>query len=126
MFKRALAINEKAFGPVHQDVALSLNNLAALYDTQTQYAQAKPLYLRALAIREQTLGAEHLDTAQTLNNLGLLAAAQGEYSTSTYSCSTRALSVGRSTNESAYGALLTQVNAIVRMATWRNNRMGSS
>ena len=33
LYKRALAIWEKALGPDHPDVATSLNNLAALYDS---------------------------------------------------------------------------------------------
>ncbi len=35
LYKRSLAINEKALGPDHPDVAVSLNNLAALYMTRT-------------------------------------------------------------------------------------------
>jgi len=37
-------------------VANSLNNLAALYDIQGQYAKAEPLMCRALAIDEKTYG----------------------------------------------------------------------
>jgi tetratricopeptide (TPR) repeat protein len=44
---------------VHADVAVSLNNLAEIYRTQSQYGKAKPLYQRALAIREKTLGSNH-------------------------------------------------------------------
>ena len=36
-----------------------LNNLAALYYAQGQYAQAEPLYKRALAIWEKALGPDH-------------------------------------------------------------------
>src|SRR3954451_11488684 len=43
LFQRALAIYEQALGPEHPHVATSLNNLAALYDSQGQYAQAEPL-----------------------------------------------------------------------------------
>ena len=50
LYKRALAIDEKAVGPDHPDVATSLNNLAALYKEQGRYADAEPLYKRALAI----------------------------------------------------------------------------
>ena len=53
LYKRALAIDEKALGPDHPDVAQSLNNLAALYDDQGRYAEAEPLYKRALAIRRE-------------------------------------------------------------------------
>lgn len=41
--KKALEIAEKAVGPNHRSVATSLNNLAALYVKQGQYAQAEPL-----------------------------------------------------------------------------------
>ena len=56
LYKRALAINEKALGPDHPDVAASLNNLANLYQAQGRYAEAEPLYKRALAIQEKALG----------------------------------------------------------------------
>ncbi len=49
---KALAVAEKEMGADHPDVATSLNTLAALYDTQGQYAAAEPLYKRALAIWE--------------------------------------------------------------------------
>ena len=51
---------------------MSLNNLAELYRTQGQYAQAEPLYKRALAIQEKALGANHPEVATSLNNLALL------------------------------------------------------
>jgi Flp pilus assembly protein TadD len=59
--------------------ATSLNNLAALYESQGKYAQAEPLYVRALAIYEQQLGAEHPGTATSLNNLATLYRVQGKY-----------------------------------------------
>ena len=49
----ALAIREKALGPDHPDVALNLNNLAALYWTRAEYDEAEPLFRRALAISEK-------------------------------------------------------------------------
>ena len=53
LYKRSLAIREKALGPDHPDVATSLNNLAVLYNAQGQYAQAEPLYKRSLAIERR-------------------------------------------------------------------------
>ena len=50
-------------------MATSLNNLAALYDTQGQYAAAEPLYKRALAIDEKALGPDHPSVATSLENL---------------------------------------------------------
>ena len=40
---RALSIREKALGPEHPDVATALNNLAALYKANGEYAKAEPL-----------------------------------------------------------------------------------
>ncbi len=67
-----MAIFEKALGPDHPDVATSLNNLAELYRTQGQYAQAEPLYKRSLAIAEKSLGLDHPAVATVLNNLAAL------------------------------------------------------
>ena len=60
-------------------MAQSLNNLAALYMYQGQYAQAEPLFKRALAISEKVLGADHHNVARSLNNLAGLYLVQGEY-----------------------------------------------
>ena len=79
LYKRALAIEEKALGPEHPDIATSLNNLALLYQVQGRYAEAEPLYKRALAIGEKALGPEHPDVATSLNNLAELYQAQGRY-----------------------------------------------
>ena len=79
LYKRSLAIYEKALGPDHPDVALSLNNLAELYRTQGRDADAEPLIKRSLAIREKTLGPNHPDVALSLNNLAALYQMQGRY-----------------------------------------------
>ena len=70
--KEALKVTEETFGSDHPDVAISLNNLAVLYDYQGRYAQAEPLYKRSLAIRENSLGPNHPHVAQSLNNLAFL------------------------------------------------------
>ena len=51
--QRLLADMETAHGPVHRDVAASLNNLALLYGDQGRDADAEPLYKRALTILEK-------------------------------------------------------------------------
>jgi tetratricopeptide (TPR) repeat protein len=50
----------------------SLNNLAALYYTQGQYAKAEPHFGRALAILEKALGLEHPNLATSLENYASL------------------------------------------------------
>ena len=72
MFKRALAIREKALGKEHPDVATSIDSLGVLYDHTSRYAEAEPLLKRALAIREKALGKEHPDVATSLNDLAVL------------------------------------------------------
>ena len=79
LYRRALAIYEKALGPDHPDVATSLNNLAGLLHDQGNYAAAEPLYRRALAIDEKALGPDHPGVAIDLNNLALLLKTQGNY-----------------------------------------------
>ena len=58
----------EAFEPQDPRLATSLNNLAELYHTQGQYAQAEPLYKRALAIYEKALGPDHPSVATSLEN----------------------------------------------------------
>ena len=70
--KKHLELTENKFGPNHPDTALSLDNLAGLYDTMGDYAKAEPLYQRALKIFENALGPDHPNTARSLNNLALL------------------------------------------------------
>lgn len=70
--KQCLATVRTRLGAEHPDVALSLNNLAALYSNQGRYSEAEPLYQQALAMRQKLLGAEHPYTAVSLWSLGVL------------------------------------------------------
>lgn len=69
--KKALQVGETNAGKNHPDAATSLNNLARLYDTQGQYAQAEPLYKRA-GDRGKGPRPDHPDVALSLNNLAAL------------------------------------------------------
>src|SRR5262245_27483360 len=66
--KRTLVLREKALGPMHPDVARSLNDLATVYGEQGDYRTAHSLHLRALDIRERALGPTHPQVAESLNN----------------------------------------------------------
>src|ERR1700730_1494241 len=79
LYKRALAIREKALGPDHPNVAASLDSLAGVYLAPGRYAEAEPLHKRALAIYEKALGPDHADVATSLNNLAELYRNQGRY-----------------------------------------------
>jgi tetratricopeptide (TPR) repeat protein len=74
-----LVIREAKLGPIHPEVAQSLNGLASLYFDRGQTAQAAPVFLRVLAIQENAFGSEHPAVATTLNNLAELYRTQGSY-----------------------------------------------
>ena len=79
LFRRSLAIYEKALDPDHPLVATTLNNLAGLYRAQGLYAEAEPLLRHAVVIYENALGPYHPDVSTMLNNLGALYDDQGRY-----------------------------------------------
>jgi tetratricopeptide (TPR) repeat protein len=72
LMKRALAIDEKAYGPDHPNVATVLNNLVVLLQATNRLGEAEPLYRRALAIDEESYGPDHPTVATDLNNLATL------------------------------------------------------
>jgi Tetratricopeptide repeat len=79
LFKRSLALFEKALGPDHLTLGAPLNNLAQSYHAQGRYPEAEPLYKRDLAITEKALGPDHPAVGTSLNNLARLYGAQGRY-----------------------------------------------
>ena len=73
--RRALAIDEKSYGPDHPNVAIRFNNLAGVLITTKRLAGAEPLIRRALAIWEQSLGPDHPNTIIARDALAALEAA---------------------------------------------------
>ena len=72
LMRRALAIDEKSFGPDHPNVATDLNNLALLLQNTNRLAEAEPLIAARWPSDEKSLGPDHPDVATALNNLALL------------------------------------------------------
>jgi CHAT domain-containing protein/Tfp pilus assembly protein PilF len=72
IYKRAIAVMEKAGGLDSADAAPELTNLAAFYQRQGRYDEAEPLFKRALALWERAHGAGHPDVGKALNNLATL------------------------------------------------------
>ncbi len=76
LYRRALAIRERASGPRHPEVAVLLNNLAEHLRREGRVREAEPLYRRALDIQEMRVGS-HPDYATTLNNWAEFLAGRG-------------------------------------------------
>ncbi len=79
LYRRALRIGKRVWGPEHPQVAYPFCGLAYLFYEQGKYQQAEPLYHQALQIREQVLGPTHPDVAYTLERLGMLYWKEGKY-----------------------------------------------
>lgn len=72
LYRRALKIDEESFDPDHPNVAIRLNNLAALLHDTNRLGEAEPLMRRALQIDEDSFGPDHPNVARDLNNLAAL------------------------------------------------------
>lgn len=68
--RQALAIRQKRFGALHEEVADSYNNLGNCFVASGRYADALDMHQKALAIRQQVLAADHSDLAVSYGNLG--------------------------------------------------------
>jgi tetratricopeptide (TPR) repeat protein len=72
LLRRALAIDEKHYGPDHIKVAADLTSLTVfLLRTDKRPREAEPVARRALAIFEKSFGPDNPDVAAGLNNLGV-------------------------------------------------------
>jgi len=55
-------MRREVLGDNHPDTLISMNNLAALYQSQGKYDEAEPLYVECLKLRREVLGDNHPDT----------------------------------------------------------------
>ena len=65
--------------PDHPNTLVSVNSLAALYESTWRFGEAEPHYQRALTARERVLGRDHPDTLDSVNRLAILYARTGRY-----------------------------------------------
>jgi tetratricopeptide (TPR) repeat protein len=98
LYERALAIDEKVYGPDHNMVAIDVNNLGLVLSSLGDLQGAKKLYERALAIGEKAYGQDHPQVAIYVNNLGLVLSSLGDLQ-GAKKLYERALAIG----EKAYG-----------------------
>ena len=73
VLERALAINERAYGRDHAQVAITLVQLGIAYGNLGDHAKKRDVLERALAIFESAYGPEHPHTKYVKNSLAKLA-----------------------------------------------------
>ena len=72
LLRRALAIDQKNFGPNHADVARDLNNLTQVLQATNHLAEAEPLMRRVIEICESSPGEDYPNLGTAVNNLARL------------------------------------------------------
>ena len=77
LLEQALAIGRPVFGPEHERLAQSLNDLGVLLAERGDYAAAARNLEQALTMRRKLLGTEHADVAVTLVELARVYQDQG-------------------------------------------------
>jgi CHAT domain-containing protein/Flp pilus assembly protein TadD len=77
MYRRALAIQDRALGREHPSTALTLNNLGGMLALRGDFVQAEQMQRAALATMEKVFGEQHPDTAAVLTSLSLALDRQG-------------------------------------------------
>ncbi len=94
LFRSALVLREKKFGPWHPTLAADLNEFALVVAAQGKLDEAESLFRRVLAIKEKNLGAEHPGVAVTCTDLALFLARK-ELSSESISLLLRAYTIRR-------------------------------
>ncbi|MGA2248538.1 MAG: tetratricopeptide repeat protein [Verrucomicrobiota bacterium] len=82
MYRKALDLRHKAFGSEHEDVAVSLDDLADVARDQGRYPEAEATARDALTMERKLPGAEHADVATALQSLGDALELEGKYAES--------------------------------------------
>ena len=72
IYRQALTVFERVYGPDHPEVGGTLHNLGAALAATGSHDDAEHCYRRALAVAERTIGSDAPATALTRQNLGQL------------------------------------------------------
>lgn len=79
-YEQCLSVVQARLGPQHPSVVVSLNNLAALYESMERFDAAEGLHTEALSLSTALWGSDDLTVATSLNNLASLYKRRGEFS----------------------------------------------
>ena len=99
LYQQSLALQQRAAGADHPEVAATLANLAGVYSRQGRYSDAAAIYRRVIAFDEKAFGANSPQLVLSLHNLALIDAMLARYVEAEAGLK-RALSI----EESAFGA----------------------
>lgn len=72
LYKKSLALLEKAFGDNDARLVQTMLDLGSIYESQGNHAQAMALYNRVLSIDDKTFGPDHAETGRTMHRLASL------------------------------------------------------
>ncbi len=78
MYRRALAIQERALGRENPATANTLNNVGVMLSLRGDFAQAEEMHRGAFGTMEKVFGEQHPDTASVLTSLALALDRQGK------------------------------------------------
>ncbi len=78
--REGLAMEQRLFGEENDDVALSLNTLAAILFREGRTAEAEPLFRRSIALRRKLDGPLSPGLAKAINNLAVVLDKEGRLS----------------------------------------------
>jgi len=125
VFRKALALKEKAHGRMHLELVKPLHAIGdviynvALQNKPERFAETIPLYQRAAQIREKNLGSTHIDVALSLHEYGLSCMKSEKYAEATTALR-RALRI----RENQLGAEANEVQQTLRVLAetyyWEN------
>ncbi len=79
LFRRALSLRERFFGPDHPSTGESLDNLASTMLLRGACEEAEPLFRRAVEVKSGALGPSHHETILSLTHLALTLQKRGMY-----------------------------------------------
>ena len=109
ILKRALKIDETAYGPDHPNVAIRVNNIGMVLQELGELQEARIYLERALKIDETAYGPDHPNVAIRVNNIGMVLRDLGELK-GARKCYERALKIDETAHGPDHPNVATYVN----------------
>lgn len=78
-YEEVLKQQEASLGPKHSAIAITLNNMAAVYFGAGNAQNAQEIYQKVATLQAETLGKDHREYIKTMSNMAVLLNAAGRY-----------------------------------------------